>query len=117
VHGWLALGLLAFFGAIVPYLGSALVGIAIAVAGLADSPKRALVAVVVYAIVQVLQGSVIQPLVSRQTMGTSPTLLLIFQLIMGASFGLLGVLLAQPLLAVATVILETINRARGDQSA
>ena len=39
----------------------------------------------------------------------STTLLLIFQFIMGASFGILGVLLAQPLLAVAAVTLQTMN--------
>jgi predicted PurR-regulated permease PerM len=109
VHGWLALGLLAFVGALVPYLGSLVVGLAIAIAGLADSPKRALLGVGVYAIVQVLLGSVIQPLIARKTISTSPTLLLIFQFIMGASFGILGVLLAQPLLAVAAVTLQTMN--------
>jgi predicted PurR-regulated permease PerM len=112
VHGWLALGCLAFVGTLVPYLGSLVVGVAIAAAGLADSPKRALVGLGVYAIVQLLLGNVIQPLISRKTMSTPPTLLLIFQFIMGSSFGVLGVLLAQPLLAVATVVLETLNEGR-----
>jgi predicted PurR-regulated permease PerM len=106
VHGWLALGLLAFAGALVPYLGSVVAGTAIVAAGLADSPQRALFALGVYAAVQALLGSVIAPLVSKATIRTSPTLLLIFQLIMGASFGVLGILLAQPLLAVVTVIVE-----------
>jgi predicted PurR-regulated permease PerM len=109
VHGWLALGFLAFAGALVPYLGSVVVGAAIAAAGLADSPQRALVAVAVYAVVQVLLGALIGPLVNRAAIRTSPTLLLIFQFIMGASFGVLGVLLAQPLLAVATVVVESSN--------
>jgi predicted PurR-regulated permease PerM len=109
VHGWLALGFLAFGGALVPYLGSVVVGAAIAAAGLADSPKRMLVAIAVYAIVQVLQGSVICPLVSRASIRASPALLLIFQCIMASSFGVLGVLLAAPALAVATVVLETVN--------
>jgi predicted PurR-regulated permease PerM len=106
VHGWLALGLLAFAGALVPYLGSVVAGTAIVAAALADSPQRALAALGVYVAVQALLGSVIAPLVSKATIRTSPTLLLIFQLIMGASFGVLGILLAQPLLAVATVIVE-----------
>jgi predicted PurR-regulated permease PerM len=83
------------------------VGLAIAAAGLADSPRRALFGVGVYVIVQALLGGVIQPLVFRQALRTSPTLLLMFQIVMAASFGVLGVLLAQPLLAVLTVILET----------
>jgi predicted PurR-regulated permease PerM len=112
VHGWLGLGLLAFAGAAVPYLGSAVVGVVIAAAGLADSPRRALMAVAVYVVVQMLLGSVISPLVGRATIRTSPALLLIFQLIMAASFGVLGVLLAQPLLAVTTVILESTYGAR-----
>jgi predicted PurR-regulated permease PerM len=107
VHGWLALGVLAFVGVMVPYLGSALVFVAIAAAGLADSPKRALLGVLVYAVIQALLGTVIQPLIFRSTVRTSPALLLIFQFIMAASFGVLGVLLAQPLLAVLTVFLES----------
>jgi predicted PurR-regulated permease PerM len=112
VHGWLALGLLAFAGALVPYLGPVVVGAAIVATGLADSPKRALIALGVYLLVQVVLGSLIGPLVSKAAIRTSPTLLLIFQFIMGASFGVLGILLAQPLLAVATVIVETTNEAQ-----
>jgi predicted PurR-regulated permease PerM len=107
IRGWLALGFLSFGAVMVPYLGSAVVGVAIAGAGLADSPKRAVFAIAVYAVVQALLGAVIQPLVFRAALHTSPTLLLIFQFIMAASFGVLGVLLAQPLLAVLTIILET----------
>jgi predicted PurR-regulated permease PerM len=114
VHGWLALGFLAFLGALVPYLGSVVVGVAIAAAGLADSPKRALMAVGVYVVVQLLLGSVISPLVSRASIRTSPTLLLMFQFIMTASFGVLGILLAQPLLAIATVVVEGMNEGAGD---
>jgi predicted PurR-regulated permease PerM len=112
VHGWLALGFLAFAGALVPYLGSFVVGVAIFAAGLADSPQRALLGVGVYAVVQVLLSIVISPLVGRASIRTSPTLLLIFQFIMGASFGVLGVILAQPLLAVVTVVVQTSNQAR-----
>jgi predicted PurR-regulated permease PerM len=107
LHGWLALGLLAFVAGFVPYLGTVVVGAAILAAGLADSPKRALAGLAIYAATQVLLSAVLQPLVSRVTIRTSPALLLIFQAIMAASFGVLGVFLAQPLLAVATVILET----------
>jgi predicted PurR-regulated permease PerM len=106
VHGWLALGLLAFVTTAVPYVGSALLGVAIAGAGLADSGRRALFGLVVFALVQASM-SVIQPLIFRSAIRTSPTLLLLFQFIMTASFGALGILLAQPLLAVLTVILET----------
>jgi predicted PurR-regulated permease PerM len=106
VHGWLALGVLAFAGTLVPYLGAVVVAGTIFAAGLADSPKRALAGLAVYAIVQVLLGRLLEPLVARATIRTSPTLLLIFQFIMAASFGVLGVVLAQPLLAVATALLE-----------
>src|SRR5262249_27226794 len=109
-----ALGLLAFVGALVPYLGSVVVGVAIAAAGLADSPKRALLALGAYAVVQALQGTLLAPLVSKVSIHTSPTLLLIFQVIMAASFGVLGVLLAQPLLAVATVLLEVPHDERNE---
>jgi predicted PurR-regulated permease PerM len=112
IHGWLALGLFAAVGVVVPYLGSVVVGAAIFAAGLADSPRRAFLALGVYAVVQVLQGTVIAPLISRATIRASPALLLLFQCVMAASFGVLGVLLAQPMLAVVTVILESANQER-----
>jgi putative permease len=114
IHGWLALGVLAFVGTVVPYLGSALVGVAIFAAGLADSPRRAILGVAAYAAVQVLLGAVIQPMVFRSTVRASPVLLLLFQFIMAASFGVLGVLLAQPLLAVLIVLLQA---SHGDERA
>jgi predicted PurR-regulated permease PerM len=112
VHGWLALGALAFVGAIVPYLGEVVVGTAIVAAGLADSPRRALLGIVAYALVVVLEGGVLGPLISKASIRTPPTLLLIFQGVMASSFGVLGIVLAQPLLAVVVVAIQTGNERR-----
>jgi predicted PurR-regulated permease PerM len=106
VSSWLALALITFITGFVPYLGSLVAGLLVLGAGLAVSPRSAVVAVIVFSIPQVLQGVLISPLVNRGAVRMPPALLLVWQLIMGGSFGVLGVLAAQPLLAAALVTIE-----------
>jgi predicted PurR-regulated permease PerM len=106
VPGWLGLGMITFFATIIPYLGSVVAGLAVVGAGLAESPGKALAGLVVFAVVQALQGSVIVPIVFKKAVNTPPAILLVTQIIFAASFGALGILLAQPLLAVGLVLLE-----------
>jgi predicted PurR-regulated permease PerM len=106
VHGWLGLGMITFFTTAVPYLGSVVSGLAVFGAGLADSPGKALLGLGIFAAVQALQGSVISPIVNKAAVHTPPAILLVCQIVFAASFGVLGILLAQPVLAVALVLIE-----------
>jgi predicted PurR-regulated permease PerM len=106
VHAWLALALLTFVTGFVPYLGAVFTGLLVLGAGLAASPRTALAAVIVFVVGQVLQGLLIAPICNRHALRMPPGLLLTWQLVMVASFGVLGVLAAQPLLAVAIVVVE-----------
>jgi predicted PurR-regulated permease PerM len=106
VPSWLALALLTFVSGFVPYLGSIFTGFLVLGAGLASSPRTALLGLLVFVTGQVLQGALIAPLVSRRATRMPPALLLAWQLVMVASFGVLGVLAAQPLLVVTMVLVE-----------
>jgi predicted PurR-regulated permease PerM len=106
VRSWLVLALLTFVTGFVPYLGSVFTGLLVVAAGLAASPRTALGALIVFIVGQVLQGVLIAPLCNRHALRMPPGLLLTWQLIMVASLGVLGVLAAQPLLAVAIVVVE-----------
>ncbi len=106
VPSWLVLALLTFVTGFVPYLGAVLAGVLVLGAGLAVSGKTALAAVAIFVVGQVLQGVLIAPLVNRRMSRMPPALLLTWQIVMIASFGVLGVLAAQPLLAVAMVVIE-----------
>lgn len=108
VPWWLALALLTFATGFVPYLGSLFTGLVVLGAGLASSPRTALVALAIFVAGQVLHGVVVTPLVNRRAVRMPPALLLPWQLVMTASFGVLGLLAAQPLLAVTMTMVEIV---------
>jgi len=57
----------------------------------------------VYFLVQNVDGNIVVPLIARRTVDLPPALVLAFQLIMGVLFGILGLFLADPLLAMTKV--------------
>jgi predicted PurR-regulated permease PerM len=57
-------------------------------------------------VVQNIDGNIVVPLIARRTVDLAPALVLAFQLIMGILFGILGLFLADPLLAMTKVWLE-----------
>ena len=60
----------------------------------------------VYFVVQTFDGYVLVPLIAKKTVDLAPALVLGAQLIMGVLFGVLGLSLADPLLAMIKVALE-----------
>ncbi len=102
----LLLGFLTFLGTFVPYAGaiaSAVPGLAIA---LAQSPRHFLSALVVYGLVHVVEGYLVEPLIMHRAVKLQPALLLFWQALMGAVFGVVGVIAATPLLATAQVLVD-----------
>lgn len=100
VVGFMA-GLLSF----IPYLGSAfalLSGLLMSLLG-GFQPGQLLGVVVAYAIVQTLEGFVIQPRVMGKSVGLPEMWVLIALFVGGQIFGFLGVLLAVPAAAVAKI--------------
>jgi len=77
-------------------------------AGLAVSPRVGLAAIVVFIVGQALHSVVIAPLVFRRTVQIPPALLLLSEIVMGASFGVLGIIAAHPLLAAALAVIEVV---------
>lgn len=96
---WFALGVLAFFGEFVPYVGpiaTAIPGIAVA---LVDSPAMAAKVALIYLTVQMLESNLIQPVIMRWAVRIQPALLLVWQILLAGAFGLGGLIVATPLLA------------------
>jgi predicted PurR-regulated permease PerM len=70
----------------------------------------------VYVVVQGIDGNVIVPLVAKRAADLAPALVLAMQLMMGALFGILGLALADPLLAMIKVLLERLAKQREAQA-
>jgi predicted PurR-regulated permease PerM len=95
-------GLLAF----IPNLGAIVSGILMVLVGFSGGPEMGIYTIVVYFVVQTIDGNIVVPLIARRTVDLAPALVLGFQLIMGILFGILGLFLADPLLAMTKVWLE-----------
>jgi len=73
------------------------------------SPELAFVVAGLYAILQLVEGSVLVPLVMRHAIGISPFLVLVSLLIGGAAGGLIGALIAVPVAASIEIVLSRLQ--------
>jgi putative permease len=94
-------GLLAF----IPNVGAFISGVLMVLVGFSGGYEMGLYTVFVYFAVQTFDGNVI-PLIAKKTVDLAPALVLAWQLIMGILFGVIGLFLADPLLAMIKVYLE-----------
>jgi len=97
------LGFQAGLSNFIPYLGPIVAAIPIALVAMPFGVSVLIWAVVVYTIIQSIEGYVIGPLIQRQAVATPPAWTLVAILLLGALFGVLGIALAMPLVAIGRV--------------
>jgi predicted PurR-regulated permease PerM len=105
----LVAGLLAF----IPNVGALIAGALIVAVGFSVSPGMGLWALGLYAVIQFIDGNILNPLVEKQAVDLAPAVVLAAQLLFGILFGILGVALADPIIALARVALERREREAG----
>jgi predicted PurR-regulated permease PerM len=96
------------FMTVIPNYGSVISAIPPILAGLAQSPGKALLVLVVYLIVNQIEGNLILPLIMARTMDMHPAVVTIGLLVMGSLFGLIGLLIAIPLLSLAIILVQAL---------
>jgi len=99
----LALGVLAGLFTFVPYFGTIVAGILGAVVGLTVSLNEMLWIVGLFLVCHGIEGYLVAPFVQRRTAHMPPALTLLAMVVLTAFFGILGVLIATPLVAVLMV--------------
>ena len=95
-------GVLAF----VPNVGALVSGALMVLVGFSGGVEMGIYTIIVYFMVQNIDGYIIVPMIARKTVDLAPALVLGMQLIMGILFGVIGLFLADPLLAMIKVGLE-----------
>lgn len=100
------LGLLTGLLAFLPNIGAPISGALMVMVGFSGGTDMGLYCIAVYVIVQTVDGNVIVPMIAKKTVDLAPALVLGAQLIMGALFGILGLALADPLVAIIKIALE-----------
>jgi predicted PurR-regulated permease PerM len=112
------LGLLTGLLAFIPNIGAIVSGLLMVAVGFSAGTDAGIWAIATYLIVQTVDGYVIVPYVARRTVDLAPALVLAAQLIFGALFGLLGLLLADPIVAaIKTGLEEFAKRGKGESTA
>ena len=95
-------GLLAF----IPTVGAILGGLIVVLASLASGWIAALSAFVLFLGVHALESYVLTPIIQRQALDIPPATLFAFQILLGVVFGIWGLALALPLMAIAKVMID-----------
>jgi predicted PurR-regulated permease PerM len=102
----LLLGILTGLLAFIPNIGAIVSGVLMVLVGFSAGTDTGLWAIAVYFIVQTVDGYLIVPYVARKTVDLAPALVLGAQLLFGALFGILGLFLADPIVAMIKTALE-----------
>ncbi len=108
IGGALILGLQAGLLAFVPTIGPLVAGVVILLASLGSGLNGVLGALGVYLAVQCLESYGLTPFIQKRALDIPPATIFAGQLLLGVIFGLWGIALALPLMAVIKVLLEQV---------
>lgn len=95
-------GLLAF----IPTVGAIMAGLIVVLASLASGWVAALSAFILFLGVHAMESYVLTPIIQRQALDIPPATLFAFQILLGVVFGIWGLALALPLMAIAKVMID-----------
>ena len=96
------------FMTVIPNYGSVISAIPPIIAALAVSPAKAVLVLIVYLVVNQIEGNLILPLIMARTVDMHPGVVAIGLLVVAALFGLIGVFIAIPLISLAAILVETL---------
>jgi predicted PurR-regulated permease PerM len=106
VPGSLVLGFITGFLSFIPNVGAVLAGVLIVLASLGSGWAAVAGAFGLYLLVQFLEGNILTPLIQRRAIAIPPATLFAAQIFLGFLFGLWGLALALPLIAIINVVLK-----------
>jgi predicted PurR-regulated permease PerM len=100
------LGVLTGILAFLPNIGAIISGVLIVLVGFSAGVPTGIWAVIIYVSVQMVDGYLIVPAVARRSVDLAPALILGMQLLLGSLLGIMGLALADPIVAMIKVFLE-----------
>ena len=111
------LGIQAGVLAFIPTVGAIIAGVIVVLASLASGWVAAVSAAVLFLGVHAMESYVLTPLVQRQALDIPPATLFAFQILLGIVFGIWGLTLALPLMAIAKVMIDYFKSDRTQEDA
>jgi predicted PurR-regulated permease PerM len=101
-----ALGAWVFLTGIIPYVGAWLGAIPAVAVALTVSPTATILTIVAFLVIQQVEGNYLMPRIHGKALHIHPVLILLAVIVGGGLAGLLGVLLAVPILAALRVLYD-----------
>jgi predicted PurR-regulated permease PerM len=106
IPGAFILGIQAGLLAFIPTIGAILGGLIIVLASIASGWIAVLSAFVLFLGVHAMESYILTPLIQRQAINIPPATLFAVQILLGMVFGLWGLALALPLMAIGRVVMD-----------
>jgi predicted PurR-regulated permease PerM len=110
VRAAVPLGILAGLLEFVPTLGPILSSLPAIAMGFVDSPEKAVAVAIAYVGIQFIENHLLIPILMREGLDLPPALTIVMQALMAIVFGVLGLLVAVPLLAAIMIATRTLTR-------
>lgn len=101
----LLLALVAALTEVIPIVGPLIGAIPAVLVATTISPEAVVLTIGIYVLLQLIEGNVLVPIIMRNSVGLSPFLVLVSLLMGGAVAGVLGAIVAVPIVAGITVVL------------
>lgn len=97
-------GLLCGITDLIPYIGPYIGGAAAVIVGFSQNPMIGIIVLIVAVVVQLVENYVLQPVVMSKTVELHPVTIIIGLLIFGHFFGIIGMILAMPIMSLIKVV-------------
>ena len=104
----LLLGLFCGLTDLIPYIGPYIGGAAATLIGFATSPVIGVTTLIICIVVQIVESYILQPIVMSKAVSIHPVVIIIGLLLFGHFFGIIGMIIATPCLAIGKVIISFI---------
>jgi predicted PurR-regulated permease PerM len=114
IQGSFILGVQAGLLTFIPTVGALIGGLIVVLASLASGWVAAASALVLFLGIHALESYILTPMLQRQALEIPPATLFAFQILLGVVFGIWGLALALPMMAIAKVMIDYF---KSDQSA
>lgn len=109
LKGAFILGLFNAITNIIPYVGPYIGGLPIIVIGFSYGVQTGILTTIVVVIIQFLESYILNPIIMSKTMKLHPVTIMLGLLIFGYFFGIIGMVLATPVIAILKIIIKFVE--------
>jgi predicted PurR-regulated permease PerM len=113
VRAAVPLGILAGLLEFVPTIGPIISAVPAIAMGFVDSPEKALAVAIAYVGIQFVENHLLIPILMKEGVNLPPALTIVMQALMAIVFGILGLLVAVPLLATIMIAVRILTKHEG----